>query len=291
MTTKSNSPKTYVLGQNISHSKSPLIHNYWLKKYGLNGSYEIKDIAPNQLQTTLDEWRSDPDFVGCNVTMPYKQSVMPLLDDIEPAAKMIGAVNTIYLKGGKFCGTNTDAYGFMSNLKSHLSDEQITHLRSKKILVLGAGGAARAILYGLISEGFSNVNLTNRSVEKAQNLATHYKDQANIEVIDWADRDNRDKIKDIGAIINTTSLGMIGEANLDFEMEALDSMAIVVDIVYTPLYTELLKKADAKGLRIVTGIGMLLYQAQPAFELFFGTKPALDLKGADHELERLVLGQ
>lgn len=276
-----------VLGEGISYSKSPLIHNYWLKKYNIEGRYVIVDIAPDKLDETIKRLKSDDQWRGTNVTIPYKQKIMDYLDEVDERAQMIGAVNTVYKKEGLLIGTNTDAYGFIENLKAKLDADQFDNAKQKPVLVLGAGGATYAVIYGLLKEGFKNLNITNRTYDKAKKCADHFMKLKSINVIDWDDKDHLD----VGMIINTTSLGMINYPPLNIDLEKLDICSIVVDIVYNPLHTELLNQAKRLDMTIVTGIGMLLYQAQPAFNLFFGQYPELDLRVAGSEIERLVLGQ
>jgi shikimate dehydrogenase len=273
-------PQAYVIGENIAHSKSPLIHNHWLKKYSIDGNYAIKDLNADELARFVDEVRADENVKGFNVTMPHKQSIMTLLDEIDDEAAQIGAVNTVYKRQGKLIGTNTDAYGFIENLKTHMGD-QINQLKSEPILLYGAGGAAKAILYGLIKEGFQKIDICNRTVQKAVQLAEPYTGSAEIHIID-------EMVKNVNsrtaAFINTTSLGMSGHDKLEISFDHADNLKWVIDIVYMPLHTDILRMAQKTDIQICTGIGMLLHQAAPAFEKFFGKKPEID-----KELENLVL--
>ncbi len=262
--------KTGVIGHPISHSKSPLIHNYWLEKYGLNGAYKAIDIRPNDLKQDIQKL-IDQGYTGFNVTIPHKISIMDLCDEIDDLAKEIGAVNTVTIKDGKLYGTNTDAYGFIQNIKSNEPDFDF---KAGKAVILGAGGAANAIAYALIKEGVPEIIITNRTKEKAQKLA-----RGIIKVTDWEDRN--EAIKNANLVINTTSLGMAGQPALDIE---LSNNNLVTDIVYAPLHTDLLKQAQSKNIKIVTGIGMLLHQACRGFELWNGVFPSVT-----NELEQMVL--
>ncbi len=262
--------KTGVIGHPIKHSKSPLIHNYWLKKYGLNGTYKAIDILPNNLKQDIQKL-IDEGYTGFNVTIPHKISIMGLCDEIDDIAYEIGAVNTVTIKNGKLYGTNTDAYGFIQNIKSNEPD---FNFKAGKAVILGAGGAANAIAYALIKEGIPEIIITNRTKEKAQELA-----RGIIKVVDWQDRN--EAVKDANLVINTTSLGMIGAPALDIE---LSNNNLVTDIVYAPLYTDLLKQAQSKNIKIVTGIGMLLHQACRGFELWNGVFPKVT-----NELKQMVL--
>lgn len=267
--------KTGVIGHPISHSKSPIIHNYWIQKYGLTGSYEAIDLSCENLEQGLRKL-IDEGFTGFNVTVPHKISVMSVCDSIDNVANTIGAINTISVKGGKLHGTNTDAYGLLENLIKQTKIKDFVKIHP---LILGAGGAARSALYALQKAGCKTVKITNRTQERAEALADG---KNGVEVINW---ENRDKsLGDVNLLINTTSLGMIGQNSLEMGLYASKSDLIVYDIVYNPLMTDLLQQAKAKNLKYVTGIGMLLHQAQPAFEQWFGIKPEVT-----KELEDLVL--
>lgn len=277
--------QAYVLGHHISHSKSPLIHRHWLEHTSIDGRYDVLDIAPEALADTMTALRQNKDFVGCNVTMPHKQKVMAYLDDIDETARAIGAVNTIYYEGEKLTGTNTDAYGFCANLKEHVEGARLQAAKKGVVHIIGAGGAARAVLYGLIQEGFRDFVIQNRTREKAEALAFSYEKDARFRVIDET---VINPSSDVSLLINTSSLGMAGHPPLNSDLKGLDLRAIVIDIVYNPLYTKLLLQAQVRNLHSVTGIGMLLHQARPAFKHFFGIYPQADTK-ADHKLKELVL--
>jgi len=256
------SKKAAVLGWPVSHSLSPRLHNYWLRQYDIKGSYDAIATEPENLKRVLLQLQ-EKGYVGANLTLPHKEQAISLMDSLDEKAKRIGAVNTILMKDGKMVGKNTDAYGFIENLKS--SDVAVAE---KKSLVLGAGGAARAVCAGLMEEN-CEIILTNRTRGKAELLAASLK--GNITVIDWAEIEQ--VLHTIHLLVNTTSLGMKGQQPLDLMLDALPKEAVVTDIVYSPLITPLLKTAQAQKLKTVDGLGMLLYQAQPAFEAWFGVKP------------------
>lgn len=260
--------KCGVIGHPISHSKSPLIHNYWIEKYGLSGKYEAIDIAPENLNDKIKSLLDDG-YAGFNITIPHKETIMTLCDDIDDTAKKIGAVNTLYVRNGRLTGTNTDAFGFIENVHKCTFGADFSH---RPCVVLGAGGAARAIIHGLIGAGANNILLLNRTRDKAETLAQMNPDI--ITVRDWEERST--VLKDTGFIVNTTALGMTGKDPLEIDLSALPKDAVVSDIVYAPLITDFLKSAEQRGNQIVTGIGMLLHQARPAFEKWFGVLPDVD---------------
>ncbi len=259
--------KAGVIGHPISHSKSPLIHGHWIKAYGLSGSYEAIDIAPENLKSGILDLAAKG-YAGLNVTIPHKQAVMALCDDVDDVARMIGAINTIKIENNKLYGTNTDAFGFIENLKSH--GHAID--KTQPAIVLGAGGAARAVVYGLLHDGYQNILITNRTIEKAKDIAQM--DGRKVFAIDWSHRTQA--IKDARLLVNTTALGMTGKETLDIDLSNLPASCVVCDIVYVPLMTDLLTRSQARGNPIVTGIGMLLHQARPAFQAWFGVMPDVD---------------
>lgn len=271
--------KTGVIGHPIKHSKSPLIHTYWLQHYGLNGQYEALDIPPEILKNKLPYLLQEGGYTGFNLTIPHKEIAFDLCDVLDPAAQQIGAVNTLIKRAdGSIFGTNTDAFGFIQNIRQQKPDFDFTAGRA---VVLGAGGAARAILYGLLQQGVREITLLNRTQDKAEVLAKAL-DPALIKTQPWADRDQA--VRGAHLVVNTTALGMMGQAPLELTLQDLAPGALVCDIVYAPLMTDLLLQAQARGYETVTGIGMLLHQARPAFELWYGTLPDVT-----SDLERLVL--
>ncbi|MEZ5773442.1 MAG: shikimate dehydrogenase [Hyphomicrobiaceae bacterium] len=258
-------PRAGVIGWPIKHSRSPLIHGHWLRRYGIAGSYEKVAVEPGDLAGFLAGlaaagWR------GCNVTVPHKEQALALADEATDTARAIGAANTLWVERGRLHATNTDAYGFMTHLRTEAPGWQEG---GRPALVLGAGGAARAILQGLIEAGVREIRLVNRSRGRAEALVAHF--GRAVVVGDWAERDSL--IGDCGLLINTTSLGMTGQAPLDISLAAAGDRLTVSDIVYAPLETPLLKAARQKGLVAVDGLGMLLHQAVPGFERWFGIRP------------------
>jgi len=260
-----NIPQAYVIGNPIRHSRSPQIHRYWLKHYNLDGSYALAELAPEQLKPFIETLRHN-DNAGANVTLPYKRDVMPYLDGIDQDARNVGAVNTIYRQGEKLLGTNTDVYGFLTHL-SHSAPEWCDTTRN--VMIIGAGGAARAILSAIKKSNINNVYIANRTKSRALNLATDIHPAA--QAVEMPDLQHQ--LANIDLIINTTSLGMTGQPALEINLSALPKHSIVVDIVYSPLKTELLRQAENQGLVAVDGLGMLLHQAVRGFELWFGIRP------------------
>ncbi len=254
----------FVCGHPINHSRSPLIHRHWLKRYGINGSYNAIDVRPENLRAFL-AGLAGSGFVGGNITIPHKETAFALADFAEPVAKLIGAVNTLWFDDGKLHATNTDAYGFAANL-----DERVpgwdTH---KTALVVGAGGASRAIIHALIERGFGKIHLANRTEGRAQELADRF--GAKVEAHPFAALNAL--APDAELLVNTTSLGMKGEGAIPLDMHRVRSDALVTDIVYVPLITPFLADAKAQGLMIADGLGMLLHQAVPGFEKWFGVRP------------------
>lgn len=268
--------KSAVIGHPIAHSKSPIIHEYWLEQNNISGSYQVIDIAPDQLAVGIKNI-IDNGYDGFNVTIPHKQEIINFCDSIDDTAKKIGAVNTVIIKDKKLYGTNTDAFGFIQNIKSSAPD---FNFKNKTAFVLGAGGAARAVIYGLIEQGVQKIRLSNRTKEKAvelQKMAPKI-----IDIIAW--EGVSEALKGADLLINTTSLGMQGSPALEIDLSALPTQALVNDIVYAPLMTGLLKQAQDRGNIIVTGIGMLLHQARPAFEAWTGILPEVTV-----ELEQKIL--
>jgi shikimate dehydrogenase len=246
----------------VAHSLSPKLHGYWLKKYGIEGEYRALAIEPKNLKeavTSLPQrgWR------GCNLTLPHKETVLAFLDFVDEAAKIIGAVNTIIVDANNLLyGSNTDAYGFTENIRPGLSQKN-------KAVILGAGGAARAVCYALVQLDFAEIILINRTPERAQALAAQ--SPGKIITRTWGERSAL--LKNANLLVNTTSLGMTGKEPLDIDLAALPQSALVTDIVYTPLMTPLLKQAQARGNAIIDGLGMLMHQAVPGFEAWFGVRP------------------
>ena len=254
-----------VIGHPIAHSKSPRIHNFWMGQYNISASYTAVDVAPTESDVKIPQLLVDENLAGFNITLPHKERIISFCDALTADAKAIGAVNTVYKDdAGRIIGTNTDAYGFWQNIVAAYHDFSVT---GDKVCVLGAGGAARAVIYALKQQGASQIVICNRTHEKAQKLA----DEFGCDVCDWEDYARL--LADCKLLVNTTSLGMSGQPPLEIDLSALPQDALVNDIVYAPLQTELLQKAAARGNKYVQGIGMLLYQAQKAFQYWYGVLP------------------
>lgn len=256
----------WVLGWPVTHSRSPLIHNHWIKTLGIkNAVYEKHGVPPEELSATLSSFR-DEGVIGANVTVPHKEAVFAALTHHDEAARRLKAVNTIVDCGTHFEGRNTDGYGFMANLKANGPDLDFA---SKPAMVLGAGGAARAILVALADAGVTEIRLVNRTVEKAAALLAELNVKGT--ALSWDDAP--DALREVGLLVNTSSLGMTGMDPLNLSLEKLEPSALVTDIVYSPLETDLLERARARGNPTVDGLGMLLHQAVPGFEAWFGVRP------------------
>jgi shikimate dehydrogenase len=255
-----------VIGWPVEHSRSPMIHRYWLKLYGIDGVYEKEAVPPEAARDFMRSLK-ERGYVGANVTLPHKLVAVEASDVADDAAHAIGAANTLWLDAeGRLNASNTDAYGFMTNLVEQAP--QWNEAR-RPVVVLGAGGAARAVLYGLVKAGASKVLLANRSRTRADDLALAFPPR--VEVVDWETRDRA--LAGSGLLVNTTSLGMTGQTPLMIDLSKLPADAVVADIVYSPLETLLLTKARNHGNIAIDGLGMLLYQAVPGFERWFGVRP------------------
>lgn len=258
--------RAFVCGHPIAHSRSPIIHNYWLQQHGLAGSYEAVDVAPADFDAFANSLRQRG-FVGGNVTIPHKEAAYRLVARREPAAEQIGAVNTLWLDEGQLCGTNTDAYGFAANLDASApgwSDVSVA-------VVLGAGGAARAIIHALKERGISDIRILNRTIARARELADTFGENVSAHALNGVD----ELVSDAGLVVNTTALGMDGDSGLPANPAYMPDTALVTDIVYVPLETPFLSAARQRGLRTVDGLGMLLHQAVPGFERWFGVRPTV----------------
>ena len=259
-------PVAAVLGHPISHSKSPKLHNYWLSLFNIDGYYIPLDIDPRNFENSIRAL-SGLGFVGANVTIPYKEKVLKIADKISDRAAIIGAANTLtFLQDGRIYADNTDGYGFLQNIKCKYNDWTAGEGTS---VVFGAGGASRAILGALIEDGANEVILANRTRSRADQLRSDF--GAKIKVVDWMKVQNY--LSDASTVINATSLGMDGKAELPIPLQGLKKNTLVTDIVYTPLNTPLLENAAKRGCRTVDGLGMLIHQAIPGFERWFGMKP------------------
>ena len=252
-----------LIGWPAAHSRSPLIHHYWLRTLGIEGGYVIEAVPPDELKDFLFRL-SHRGFVGANVTLPHKERALALSKPDE-RARAVGAANTLWFADGELCSTNTDVEGFINNLDASAPGWD----RCEDALVLGAGGSARAVVFGLLERGIKRVHLANRTVARARALADQF--GARVVPVGW------DAIGGLlpraGLLVNTTSLGMHGQPALELDVGLLPSNAVVADIVYVPLQTPLLAAASARGLKTADGLGMLLHQAVRGFELWFGRRP------------------
>ena len=262
-------PLAGVIGSPIAHSRSPRLHGHWLRRFGLQGFYIPMDVPADKLAETL---RLLPEigFVGVNVTIPYKEKVMDIADLVSDRATLIGAANTlIFRRDGRIHADNTDGYGFVENIRQNIPD---WNPAQGPAVVLGAGGAARAVLASLIDVGTPQIILTNRTRVRAEKLKDDF--GLRITVVDWVQAGN--VLEEAAMVVNTTSLGMQGQPELRVPLDGLRPGTIVNDLVYVPLETRLLREAAAKGCRTVDGLGMLLHQAVPGFERWFGQRPVVD---------------
>ncbi|QJF49725.1 shikimate dehydrogenase [Roseobacter ponti] len=265
MTTE-NIPLAGVIGSPIAHSRSPQLHGYWLRRYDIAGFYVPMNVAPEDVETVLHTLPR-AGFVGANVTIPHKEAALKIADEISETARSIGAANTLtFLPDGRIHADNTDGYGFMANLRQ---GAPAWRPESGPALVLGAGGAARAVIVALLDAGVPEIYLANRTRARADELRAAF--GAKITVIGWADA--RDAVEPAHLIVNTTSLGMTGKPPLEIDLSGLRPETLVTDLVYAPLRTGLLETAAARGCATVDGLGMLLHQGVPGFERWFGHRP------------------
>lgn len=270
-----------VIGWPIEHSRSPTIHGYWLKRYGIEGSYTKRAVPPEEIERFLKSLAAEG-LAGCNVTIPHKEAAFRLADEREASATAVGAANTLWLDAkGRLCAANTDTYGFMAHL-SHSAEDW--GRRDAPVSILGAGGAARAIVYGFLEAGVAEIRVFNRSEARAETLARDFGPR--VKVFSW-DQRSRASTEAV-VLVNTTSVGLKGEGALDMDFTDFHPDCIVSDIVYVPLETGLIRDARRHGLRTVDGLGMLLHQAVPGFEQWFGVRPEVtielyDLIAADIE--------
>ena len=274
-------PRTaFVCGHPVAHSRSPRIHGYWLNRYNINGRYSAVDVEPNQFARFLHDILPNG-YVGGNVTLPHKEAAFDSVMRRDEAAEAIGAVNTVWLEDDVLWGGNTDAGGFAANL-----DERAPGWRVRKVaVVLGAGGAARAVIHALRQAGFTDIRIVNRTLPKAGALADRFGSATTAHPARGID----ELLADCGLLVNTTSLGMAGMEETFADPRGLPADAIVTDIVYVPLETPLLRKARVRGLRTVDGLGMLLHQAVPGFERWFGYRPEVTPELRERLLEDLGL--
>lgn len=266
-----------ITGYPVSHSRSPLVHGHWLKKLGIEGIYDRVAVKPEDAEGFYRDLAANG-LVGCNVTVPNKELAAAACDELDESARAMGAANTLWLApDGRLMGSNTDGLGFLGNL-----DQQLPGWdgRTRTALVLGAGGAARSVIWALLSRSVENVIIVNRTRKKAEDLATRFGSDSI--AADWGEIP--DILTRTDLLINTTSLGMTGQPPLDIDLSPLPGTALVTDLVYVPLETSLLAQARVRGNPVADGLGMLLHQAVPGFERWFGQRPEVT-----EELRALVL--
>ena len=254
-----------VIGWPISHSRSPIIHDYWLKQLGIDGSYTRQPVEPSSLATFIGDLGA-AGYAGCNVTIPHKETVFSLVTHADDQTERLGAVNTVFLRDGKVMGTNTDGEGFINSLKQGAPRLELANTRA---VVLGAGGASLAVVNAILDQGVREVAVANRTAEKVEQLRTRLGKR--VVAVEW--NNVAAQLGDCSLLVNTTSLGMKGQPELGIDLSLLPQSAVVTDIVYTPLRTRLLEDAAARGNTVVEGLGMLLHQAVRGFSLWFGVTP------------------
>ena len=263
MTAETEARAACLIGWPAAHSRSPLIHHYWLRTLGIEGGYTIEAVPPEGFAEFVSHL-SAHGFVGANVTIPHKERALALSRP-DARARAVGAANTLWYDGGELRSTNTDIEGFLNNLDAGAPGWDA----AEEALVLGAGGSSRAVVFGLIERGIKRVHLANRTIDRARALADQF--GASVDPVAWDAIG--DRLPDAGLLVNTTSLGMHGQPPLAIDVSRLPSQAVVADLVYVPLETALLEAARARGLRTADGLGMLLHQAVRGFELWFGQRP------------------
>jgi shikimate dehydrogenase len=270
----------FVVGYPIHHSRSPLIHNYWLSKYSIAGSYQKIEVVSSELSSFISNMKKNA-FCGGNITLPHKEKIFSYCDLTTETAKKVGAINTIWFEGDRLCGDNTDVGGFLENLDAeapHWADD------CERAAVIGAGGAARAVLVGLAERKVPEVTILNRSGDRMAQLAEEARHWGFKLVQTRLLGEDSKPLNGEGLLVNTTSLGMTGQPKLSIDLDGLGAKAVVSDIVYAPLVTALLGNARSRGLRTSSGLGMLLHQAAPGFERWFGVRPQVT-----EELRKLII--
>lgn len=264
--------KAAVIGHPVAHSKSPMIHQHWFGVYGIDGVYDRIDIPSEaDLAYELRRLVQQEGYSGFNITLPHKQAALVACDTADDLARDVGAVNTIMLQDGRLHGTNTDVFGFAENLRDQAPDFAAN---LSAAIVLGAGGAARSAIYALLQQNCSKIYVVSRSIKSSEKLANQGFSAKNIEYAEWQ---NCSKIMpEAQLLVNATPLGMAGQEKLDLALDNLPENAAVYDLVYTPLATDLLRRARARKLAAIDGLGMLLHQARPAFKAWTGIMPDID---------------
>jgi shikimate dehydrogenase len=266
-----------VMGMPITQSRSPILHNYWIAKHGLRGAYGHFPVEASNLKAAI-RGLSALGLAGCNVTQPHKVEALKLMDVVDPLAQRMGAINCVVVQAdGSLHGFNHDGYGYIQSLKDVNPDWRAD---AGPIVVLGAGGASRAVVLSLIDQGATEIRLVNRTLDKAQALAAGY--EQIVKVIPWTDRNSA--MTGCALLVNTTNQGMYGQPPLDVTLDALPKSAMVSDAIYIPLETPLLEAARLRGNKTANGLGMLLNQARPAFKSWFGVMPEIT-----NELKQAVL--
>ena len=257
-----------VIGDPISHSKSPTLHRLWLNQNNINGHYIPLKVSKIDLELVL-KTLPKMGFSGVNVTVPHKESVLKIANEITQSASQIGSANTLtFLPCGGFKADNTDGYGFLKNLEEN---ESMWDPLNAKVFIIGAGGASRAVISALLNSGVSKIVITNRTHERANELKEYF--DRKIDVIKWNEKEQF--LGEINTLVNTTTLGMLGCENLDLPLSSINMGTIVLDLVYNPIKTTLLQNAEKQGCKIIDGLGMLLHQATPGFKEWFGVEPKI----------------
>jgi shikimate dehydrogenase len=257
-----------VIGWPIGHSLSPRLHTYWLSQLGIAGAYVPLAVEPQNLPAAIAGLKA-LGFAGANVTVPHKEAVAKLVDELDPTARAIGAVNTLVIETGRIQGRNTDAFGFIENMRAVQPDWR-ARLGDRPALILGAGGAARAVVHALVQAGVSRILISNRGADRALALALDLGGKA-AKAVPWDER--AEAVREAGLIVNTTSLGMRGQPPLHLPLNHAPASAMVYDLVYNPLETPLLHAAKGHGLATIDGLGMLIHQARAGFRAWFGADP------------------
>lgn len=258
-----------VIGYPIAQSLSPFIHTHWMQQVGMDGEYTAAEVKPGELPQFIEKAKKEG-LSGFNITVPHKTDIVPLLDTVAPMARSMGAVNTVKInEDGTLAGFNTDGIGLLAHLNASVPDWP----KDKPVLILGAGGAARAAALALVNESVPMVMITNRTRAKAEAVASEV-GRGRMTVVDWDDRSSA--LAGAGLLVNTTTLGMAGQPALNIDLSGTGPDTVVYDIVYKPLETELLACARAKGLRTVDGLGMLVHQGAAAFKIWFGESVGFD---------------
>jgi shikimate dehydrogenase len=257
-----------VMGWPVLHSRSPLMHNYWMAQQGLAGTYVFLEIKPGALEAALRAMHP-LGFYGCNLTIPHKLDAMTIVDEVDDVARKIGAISCVVVReDGSLFGTNNDWLGFIGNLKQQ---QPAWRADAGPVAVIGAGGGGRAVCYALLQQGATEIRLINRTSEKAADIAGEF--GGPIQVLPWADR--HDALDGVAMAVNVTSQGMVGEPALDLRLDRLSQSALAADIIYTPLESPFLAAARERGNRTINGLGMLLHQGPPAWKMWFDVEPTV----------------